>query len=199
MRRNISPACAARDQPKGGVTGMSVLMVQNYDAAMIDTVAVNSFLSPAECSGLRDELRHAAGFQATVLSPEPEGTIRPLVRRTTRMSMPANIAAQITALLMAQKDTLARRFGHALSSCEPPQFLRYLPGDFFVPHQDGNTPLIHDHSRFRKVSAGVFLRTFSHTPPPGSYGGGGPGVRRALYAPGPPGARAPPPGPRGCV
>ena len=70
---------------------------------------------------------------------------------------PANLAARITALLMAQKDALARSFGHALSSCEPPQFLRYLRGDFFVAHQDGNTPLIHDHSRFRKVSAVLFL------------------------------------------
>jgi len=73
---------------------------------------------------------------------------------------------------MAQKDALARRFGHALSSCEPPQFLRYLAGDFFVPHQDGNTPLIHDHSRFRKVSAVIFLSAFAEEPAPESYGGG---------------------------
>ena len=107
-----------------------------------------------------------------MLSDDPGGVIKPLVRRTTRMNMPANIAAQITTLLMQQKDTLAQRFGHALSSCEPPQFLRYLPGDFFVAHQDGNTPLIHDHSRFRKVSAVIFLSAFSADPAPESYGGG---------------------------
>ena len=139
---------------------------------MIDTLEVKSFLSPAECAGLREELRQAAGAQATVLSPEPGGEVKPLVRRTTRMNVPAIIAAQITARLMAQKDALADRFGHALSACEPPQFLRYLPGDFFVAHQDGNTPLIHDHSRFRKISAVIFLSAFSEAPAPESYGGG---------------------------
>jgi hypothetical protein len=36
-----------------------------HDAGMIDTFEVKSFLSPAECAGLRAELRQAAGSQAT--------------------------------------------------------------------------------------------------------------------------------------
>jgi SM-20-related protein len=143
-----------------------------YDAGMIDTFEVKSFLSPAECAGLRVELRQAAGSQATVLSRDPSGEVKPLVRRSTRMSVPACIAEQIMALLMQQTDALEKRFGRALSSCEPPQFLRYLPGDFFVAHQDGNTPLIHDDSRFRKVSAVIFLSAFSQASAPESYGGG---------------------------
>jgi SM-20-related protein len=139
---------------------------------MIDTFEVISFLDPAECAGLRAELRQAAGSQASVLSKDPGGEVKPLVRRSTRMSVPACTAEQITALLMQQTDALERRFGHPLSSCEPPQFLRYLPGDFFVAHQDGNTPLIHDDSRFRKVSAVIFLSAFSPAPAPESYGGG---------------------------
>jgi len=159
---------------------------------MIDTVEVKSFLSPADCAALRQELRQAAAAQATVLSPDPGGEVKPLVRRTSRMSVPANIAAQITARLMQQKPALAQRFGHALSACEPPQFLRYLPGDFFVAHQDGNTPLVHDHSRFRKVSAVIFLSAFSEAPAPDTYGGGalmlhgpyaGPELRVALTPP----------------
>jgi SM-20-related protein len=143
-----------------------------YDAGMIDTFEVKSFLSQAECAALRAELRQAAGSQATVLSPDPGGEVKPLVRRSSRMSVPARTAEQITALLMQQTDALEKRFGHALSSCEPPQFLRYLPGDFFVAHQDGNTPLIHDNSRFRKVSAVIFLSAFSLSSAPESYGGG---------------------------
>jgi SM-20-related protein len=139
---------------------------------MIDHVEVKSFLGEAECAALREELRLAAGAQATVLSPDPGGEVKPLVRRTTRMNIPPQTSAHITALLMAQKDALAQRFGHALSSCEPPQFLRYLPGDFFVPHQDGNTPLIHDHSRFRKVSAVIFLSACAEATAAESYGGG---------------------------
>ena len=139
---------------------------------MIDTFEVKSFLSPAECAALRAELRQAAGSQAAVLSRDPGGEVKPLVRRSTRMSVPACTAEQITALLMPQKDALERHFERALSSCEPPQFLRYLPGDFFVAHQDGNTPLIHDDSRFRKVSEVIFLSAFSEGSAPESYGGG---------------------------
>jgi SM-20-related protein len=133
---------------------------------------VKSFLSPAECAGLRAELRQAAGSQAAVLGRDRRGEIKPLVRRSTRVSVPARTAEQITALLMQQTDALEQRFGRALSSCEPPQFLRYLPGDFLVAHQDGNTPLIHDDSRFRKVSAVIFLSAFSLSAAPESYGGG---------------------------
>jgi SM-20-related protein len=139
---------------------------------MIDTFEVKSFLNPAECADLRAELRQAAGFQATVLSSDASGEVKPLVRRSTRMRVPACMAAHITARLMRQTDALEQRFGHALASCEPPQFLRYQPGDFFVAHQDGNTPLIHDDSRFRKVSAVIFLSAFSLSPAPESYGGG---------------------------
>jgi len=139
---------------------------------MIDYVEVKSFLSPAACAALRQELRQAAGAQSSVLSEGAGGAVRPLVRRSSRMSVPTVIAAQITALIMREKDALGKRFGHALSSCEPLQFLRYLPGDFFVAHQDGNTPLIHDASRFRKVSAVLFLSAFSEDPAPESYGGG---------------------------
>lgn len=139
---------------------------------MIETFEAKSFLDAAECAALRAELRQAAGSQATVLGRDAGADVRPLVRRSTRMRVPARMAQQITARLMQQKDALEQRFGHALSSCEPPQFLRYLPGDFFVAHQDGNTPLIHDESRFRKVSAVIFLSAFSEGSAPESYGGG---------------------------
>jgi SM-20-related protein len=143
-----------------------------HGAQMIDTFEVKNFLSVAECADLRTELRQAAGSQATVLSADSGGEVKPLVRRSARMSVPAATAEQITARLMQQTGALEQRFGRPLSSCEPPQFLRYLPGDFFVAHQDGNTPLIHDDSRFRKVSAVIFLSAFSQACAPESYGGG---------------------------
>jgi SM-20-related protein len=139
---------------------------------MIDYVEVKSFLTPAECAVLREELRQAAGSQATVLSEDAGGAVKPLVRRATRMTVPPGTAGHVTELLMQRQNALERRFGAALSSCEPPQFLRYLPGDFFVAHQDGNTPLIHDHSRFRKISAVIFLSAHAQTPLPDSYGDG---------------------------
>jgi len=73
---------------------------------------------------------------------------------------------------MARKGELEERFGVSLSECEDPQFLRYEEGDFFVPHQDGNTPMVYDDSRFRRVSAVVFVTPRGDEPAPGTYGGG---------------------------
>lgn len=133
---------------------------------MVDTLAIESFPDPAACASLRGELRQAAGAQATVLSPDAGGKVAPLVRRTTRMAIPPATRERVTQLLMRRKDELERHFGLALSACEGPQFLRYLPGDFFVAHQDGNTPLIHDRSRFRKMSAVIFFSPHGEAPSP---------------------------------
>ena len=42
----------------------------------------------------------------------------------------------------------------------------YGPGDYFVAHQDGGTPLVHDDSRFRKASVVICLSA------PGTLSGG---------------------------
>jgi hypothetical protein len=52
-----------------------------YDAGMIGSFEVKSFLNPAECAGLRAELRQAAGSQAAVPGRDPGGEVKPLVRR----------------------------------------------------------------------------------------------------------------------
>ena len=86
--------------------------------------------------------------------------------------------ARLTELFEGLSDLIRRfalaedHFGVALAQCDPPQFLRYVTGDYFVAHQDGNTPLIHDDSRFRKVSIVIFLSRKTAAPQPESYGGG---------------------------
>ncbi|WP_246680902.1 2OG-Fe(II) oxygenase [Mesorhizobium sp. B3-1-9] len=69
--------------------------------------------------------------------------------------------------------------------------LHYQEGDFFVPHQDGNTPIIRDESRFRKISMVIFLNGQSDEPSPEDYSGGslvlhgpysGPELRVAMLA-----------------
>ncbi|WP_292111302.1 hypothetical protein [Mesorhizobium sp.] len=72
------------------------------------------------------------------------------VRRTRRAEVSTAAQALIERLLAEQKALLERHFAVALGAFEKPQFLHYREGDFFVPHQDGNTPLIHDESRFRR-------------------------------------------------
>src|SRR5262245_14398889 len=135
---------------------------------MIDYLAIPDLLDAATCAALRAELRAAGGSAAALLS----GEVRPLVRKVTRVAVPNGTAARLTTLLMAQKEALERHFRLALKACEQPQFLRYQTGDFFVPHQDGNTPLLHDESRFRKISVVLFLSAQADESSPESYGGG---------------------------
>ena len=136
----------------------------------MDLLQIDDFLDAAACERLRAELRESAGAAATVHGTD--AAVQPLVRRTTRAAMPPAVRDRVTALLLARKDALARHFGVTLTTCEEPQFLRYGPGDYFVAHQDGNTPIIFDDSRFRRVSAIIFLSTSSPEPLPGTYGGG---------------------------
>jgi SM-20-related protein len=148
---------------------------------MIDLLQINNLLDEAACAGLRAELRVTAGGPARLLGEERP---RPRVRRVRRLALGATVATDITALITAQKDALERHFAVALDRCEEPQFLRYETEDFFVAHQDGNTPLIHDDSRFRKISVVLFLSAQSEHPVPETYGGGA----LVLYGPysGPP-------------
>jgi SM-20-related protein len=136
---------------------------------MLDFCAISDFLNQSACSALQAELCAAGGEPAAVLGG---GKVMPQVRRMTRMALPPATRGRVTRLLMDRREALERHFGQALGECEEPQFLRYRTGDFFVPHQDGNTPLIHDQSRFRKISAVIFLSTPAHEPSPGTYGGG---------------------------
>ena len=53
-------------------------------------------------------------------------------------------------LLLNLKETIEEHFGINVGECEEPQFLRYRTGDFFVAHQDGNTPLIFDDQDYVK-------------------------------------------------
>lgn len=139
---------------------------------MTGVLHIENLLDESACAALRAELSAAAGVAASLLGVEEERAVRLAVRRTTRLKIPTALAARVTGLLMAQKGRLAHSFGVTLDRCEEPQFLRYGPGDFFVAHQDGNTPLIHDDTRFRKVSVVLFLSRASDAPSPGTYGGG---------------------------
>src|SRR5262245_37690480 len=109
---------------------------------MIDHLAIPDLLDAAACAALRAELRAAGGSAAALLS----GEVQLLVRKVMRLAVTPETSERFMRLFMQQKGALEEHFGVALAACEPPQFLRYETGDFFVPHQDGNTPLLHDDS-----------------------------------------------------
>ena len=139
---------------------------------MIDLLEIPDFLDDDARAALLAELRAATRAPATVLSEQAEGTVRAAVRRSTRVEVSSETRGRVAARLAAARPALEAHFGAALGACEPPQFLRYETGDFFVPHQDGNTPLVWDDSRFRRVSAVVFLSPRSDVDGDEGYGGG---------------------------
>jgi predicted 2-oxoglutarate/Fe(II)-dependent dioxygenase YbiX len=135
---------------------------------MIDLHTIDGFFDPESLAELAAELRSSAASDSTTL----DGAVRNTVRRSKRVEVSPETRARVRERLMARIGELEERFGVTLSECEDPQFLRYQEGDFFVPHQDGNTPMLYDESRFRRVSAVVFVTPQSAEPAEGTYGGG---------------------------
>lgn len=158
---------------------------------MIDLFEINDFLDAATRAAVFAELERAGGAPSTVLSANPGGVVAPMSRKSTRVAVSQETRDLVRRRLMERKGEIEAHFGVEVTECEEPQFLRYDVGDFFVPHQDGNTPLVWDDSRFRRISAVVFLSPRSDEPAPQSYGGGelvfhgpynGPQVRVAAAA-----------------
>jgi SM-20-related protein len=133
---------------------------------MFDLLVARDFLDASSREVILDELRSAGAQLATVYGKAPAGAVDPHVRSAKRLAVTARTRELVLARLIEWKPAIEKHFGVALDRCEEAQFLRYETGDFFVAHQDGNTPLVHDDSRFRRISTIVFLS------PPESYEGG---------------------------
>jgi predicted 2-oxoglutarate/Fe(II)-dependent dioxygenase YbiX len=102
-------------------------------------------------------MRAAPGDPATVLGTTPEGRVTSTARRAAQVTVQKVARALVVTLLQQLQPRIEAHFERPLDSFEEPQFLRYAKGDYFVAYQDGNTPLIHDASRFRKVTAVIFI------------------------------------------
>ena len=133
---------------------------------MFDLLVASDFLDASSREVILDDLRTAGSQAATVYGKAAAGAVDRDMRRTKRLAVTAATRDLVLARLIEWKPVVEKHFGVALDRCEEPQFLRYETGDFFVAHQDGNTGLIYDDSRFRKISTIVFLS------PPQSYEGG---------------------------
>lgn len=138
---------------------------------MIDLLEIEGFLDEATRARLVAELDAAHGAPSTVLTAGAEGRMD-AARKSTRVTVSPETRALVRQRLMERRAELVAHFGIDVTECEEPQFLRYEPGDYFVPHQDGNTPMLWDDSRFRRISAVVFLSRKADDPAPDTYGGG---------------------------
>ena len=143
------------------------------DPAHFNLFLLRNFLDVDACANLKAELDESPTTQAPVYIEGTEGTIHENIRKTTSLHPSAETKSQIHEQLLRQKSALETHFGLNLIDCEPPQFLRYQEGDFFVRHQDGNThQLDFDHLRVRRISIVVFLNNFSVEPEANCYSGG---------------------------
>lgn len=124
---------------------------------MSEVLEIEGFLNGSTLERIRAEMRAAPGDAATVLGATPDAAYTSSARKATRLAISGATHDAVTELLERERPRIADRFDRPLEECEEPQFLSYGPGDYFVAHQDGNTPLVHDESRFRKVSVVVFL------------------------------------------
>lgn len=148
-------------------------MSQPASATHFNLFLLRNFLDAEACENLKTELLQSPTTQAPVYIQGTEGTIHESVRKTTSLHPSAETISALHDRLFQQKSALEQHFGETLHDCEPPQFLRYVKGDFFVKHQDGNTrQLDFDHLRVRRISIVVFLNDFSDEPKPNCYSGG---------------------------
>jgi SM-20-related protein len=139
---------------------------------MFDLLLLPDFLDAPTLASVMGELRAADGDAATVYGTGNAGAVETGVRCTTRLAPSAATRGLVLQKLHEQQRAVEEYFSVTLSACEEPQFLRYRQGDFFVAHQDGNTPLLRHSSQARTISVVVFLSSHSEAPSPGTYGGG---------------------------
>ncbi|HEX8172936.1 MAG TPA: 2OG-Fe(II) oxygenase [Thermoanaerobaculia bacterium] len=130
---------------------------------MVNTFTIDRFLDSGLVARVVAEVNAAEGAAARIYGGATAVDAR--VRSTVRVDVGGETRELVAARFEEARETLAAHFERPLQSFEEPQFLRYREGDFFVAHQDGNTPLIHDDTLHRRVSVVVFLN-------PGNYGGG---------------------------
>ena len=143
------------------------------DPVHFNLFLLRNFLDADACANLKAELNESPTTQAPVYIEGTEGTIHEDIRKTTSLHPSDETKSQIHERLLSQKSALETHFNLNLNDCEPPQFLRYETGDFFVRHQDGNThQLDFDHLRIRRISIVVFLNDFSVEPEATCYSGG---------------------------
>ena len=138
----------------------------------LDLFVERGFLDASTLAEVLAAVRASQGQPSTVYGLGDAGAVDARVRRTTRLSPPAEVEELVTRLLLSRKSVAEEHFGVGLEELEEPQFLRYETGDYFVAHQDGNTGLLRSEQEDRKVSVVIFLNSQSETPRPDVYCGG---------------------------
>lgn len=135
-------------------------------------LTVTDFFDAKTCRALIEEMRHSPASAALTYG-KGQGIVDERVRRVRQVSMPSESTRYVIGRLEEHRENLEHQFDIKLGACEPPQFLCYRVGDFFVAHQDGNTGLIDlETDRTRRISITLFLNEQSIDQHGDTYCGG---------------------------
>jgi SM-20-related protein len=141
--------------------------------ARFNPFLVRGFFDTQTYEEIIAQMRSAECGPATIHGRGTSSSVDERVRKAARVMPSRETVELVRRRLLERKGQVEGHFQISLSDCEDPQFLRYQVGDFFVAHQDGNTPLLQfDRDRVRIVSAVIFLSQQSAALAPGTYCGG---------------------------
>lgn len=126
-------------------------------------------LAPELCTELVQEASLCARRPQSLISPETERHYDPQVRKTRQALVSRQSQARVTRELMSLRHGLTAHFGIPLTACQPPQFLVYEPGDFFLAHSD--VPEDSDKIRHRRLLTAVIFLNRPDDPVWGYTGG----------------------------
>lgn len=136
-------------------------------------LGVQGFLTPDDCSGLREEIARATISAATVREEGGEYGVDEGYRKTRWAEVSPDASGLVVDRLTQLIPEVTERLGVEVSGVQNPQFLMYREGDFFRRHSDSHHgPEAAQFARDRQVSAVVFLNGESSEPLPDSYEGG---------------------------
>lgn len=130
----------------------------------------DGFISPEDCAGVRARMDRGASDPAEILEDAIE--YQDHVRRTLSLEVDQATLERVEAWLDSARARLESAAGLALGVREGTGFLRYLPGGFYLPHQDrGELPAWPGAAR-RQLSIVVFLNTGKEGGDGDSFSGG---------------------------
>lgn len=136
-----------------------------------------NFLDAGACRAIIGEITRSEHEAAEVYDDHGRtASIDEGYRRTRLVKVSAGLKDEVAARLQEIRTAVAEHFHVSLEGSQPPDFLRYRAGDFFVAHQDSDQ---HSDSaeivRSRKISTIIFLNQFLNQASgaePDSYQGG---------------------------
>ena len=141
--------------------------------ARFQLFVTKNFLEPEVCAGVLSEARQAARAPAMVGKGGSGYELDATIRNTKQLQVAGPTVSLVESRLLAAKPRMEQHFGLTLAGCQPPAFLAYGKGDFFLAHQDNpDHPSVSERARQRRVSAIIFLNDEAESPRQNCYGGG---------------------------